>query len=119
MDHSARIGFPAPSISQQYPLSATVSSGATVNSQQYPTPSQTNPPLAPTRELHGRIDQTAFLNDTLQAGASPSLVAGLAMVISQMRSQVQHPDLTLTITSGVERSAAQRRFMMAPGKDTT
>ena len=71
------------------------------SAQQRLPESGTSKTTAPTMELLGRIDQIALVENTLGAVASPKLVAGIVMLISQMQSQEQHPVSTLSITSGV------------------
>ena len=47
-----------------------------------------------------RTSQTAFIRDRLDQGLSPATVAGVAVIIAQMESQVQAPLLSISITSG-------------------
>ena len=46
-----------------------------------------------------RIDQFALVRDRLVQGASPELVAGIAMLIQQMDSQQNNTEMSLTITT--------------------
>ena len=88
-----------------------------------PTPSnQQNPrPLAPNStststalpigDVNGRVDQLALVQQALQNGSTPTMIAGFAMVIAQMQAQAAYPDVLLTITSSIvplERSATFR-----------
>ena len=59
-------------------------------------------------EIGGRNDQLALVQNTLQNGATPTMIAGFAMIIAQMQAQADSPDVHLTITSSIgplERSA--------------
>ena len=60
-------------------------------------------------ETIGRVDELALVQQTLQSGATPTMIAGFAMIIAQMQSQATHPDVLLTITSSIgslKRSAS-------------
>ena len=62
-------------------------------------------------EIDGRVDQLALVQDTLLNGATPTMIAGFAMIIAQIQAQAAYPDVSLTITSRVgpiERSAIFR-----------
>ena len=62
-------------------------------------------------EIDGRVDQLALVQDTLLNGATPTMIAGFAMIIAQIQAQAEYPDVSLTITSRVgpiERSATFR-----------
>ena len=56
---------------------------------------------APVGEINGRIDQVALVERTLRNGAIPTLVARMAILVAHMQTQIDHPDLVLTITSGI------------------
>ena len=67
------------------------------------------PPM--TSEIDGRVDQLALVQDTLLNGATPTMIAGFAMIIAQIQAQAAYSDVSLTITSRVgpiERSATFR-----------
>ena len=62
-------------------------------------------------EIDGRVDQLALVHDTLLNGATPTMIAGFAMIIAQTQAQAEYPDVSFTITSRVgpiERSATFR-----------
>ena len=62
-------------------------------------------------EIDGRVDQLALVQQTILNGATPTMIAGFAMIIAQIQSQAAHPDVLLTITSSIgslERSASFR-----------
>ena len=62
-------------------------------------------------DIVGRVDQLALVQQTLQSGATPTMIAGFPMIIAQMQSQAAHPDVILNITSSIgslERSASFR-----------
>ena len=62
-------------------------------------------------EIDGRVDQIALVQDTLLNGATPTMIAGFAMIIAQIQAQATYSDVSLTITSRVgpiERSATFR-----------
>ena len=64
-----------------------------------------------TSEIDGRVDQLALVQDTLLNGATPTMIAGFAMIIAQIQAQAEYPDVSLTVTSRVgpiERSATFR-----------
>ena len=52
-------------------------------------------------EIDSRFDQLMLVKNTLQIGATPTLVAGIAMLIAQMQAQIEHPELALTVSSGI------------------
>ena len=94
MDSSSRNRMPAPS-SQQNP-------------QPHMPPTNTLPPVG---EVNGRIDQLALVQQALQDGATPTMIAGFAMIVTLMQAQAVHPEVLLTITSSIEpleRSATFR-----------
>ena len=94
MDSSSRNRMPAPS-SQQNP-------------QPRMHPTNTLPPVG---EVNGRIDRLALVQQVLQDGATPTMIAGFAMIVTQMQAQAVHPEVLLTITSSIgplERSATFR-----------
>ena len=49
----------------------------------------------------GRIDQLALVKNTLQNGATPTLVAVIAILLAQMKALEDHADLVLTVSSGI------------------
>ena len=62
-------------------------------------------------EVNGRVDQLALVQQALQDGATPTKIAGFAMILAQMQAQAAHPEVLLTITSSIgplERSATFR-----------
>ena len=62
-------------------------------------------------EVNGRVDQLALVQQALQEGATPTMIAGFAMITPQMQAQAAHPEILLTITSSIgplERSATFR-----------
>ena len=61
-------------------------------------------------EIDGRLDQNALVERTLRNGATPTLVAGMAMLTAQMQAQIYHPDLVLTVTSGIDSFTRTARF---------
>ena len=90
MDSSARNRLPAPQNA--------------VRAQQ--TTRSDAPPMI--SEIDRRVDQLALVQDTLLNGATPTMIAGFAMIIAQIQAQA---DVSLTITSRVgpiERSATFR-----------
>ena len=94
MDPSSRNRMPAPS-NQQSP-------------QQRATSSST---LSSVGEVNGRVDQLALVQQALQDGATPTMIAGFAMIVAQMQAQAAHPEVLLTNTSSIgplERSATFR-----------
>ena len=62
------------------------------------TSTSTIPPLG---EIGGRVDQLALVQQTLQNVATSTMIAGFAMIITQMQSQATHSDVLLTITSSI------------------
>ena len=76
--------------------------------QQRATPSSTLPSVG---EVNGRVDQLALVQQALQDGATPTMIAGFAMIVAQMQAQAAHPEVLLTITRSIgplERSATFR-----------
>ena len=74
-------------------------------------PSTRSDPPPMMSEIDGRVDQLALVQDTLLNGATPTMIAGFAMIIAQIQAQAEYPDVSLTITSRVgpiERSATFR-----------
>ena len=62
-------------------------------------------------EVNGRVDQLALVQQALQDGATPTMIAGFAMIVAQMQAQAAHPEVLLIITSSIgplERSATFR-----------
>ena len=62
-------------------------------------------------EVNGRVDQLASVQQALQDWATPTMIAGFAMILAQMQAQAAHPEVLLTITSSIgplERSATFR-----------
>ena len=97
MDSSSRNRMSAPS-NQQNPRQRAPDS----------TPFSTTPSVG---EVNGRVDQLALVQQALQIGATPTVIAGFAMVIAQMQSQAVSPDVLLAITSSIgplDRSASFR-----------
>ena len=93
MDPSSRNRMPAP------------------NSQQNPQPRVPPNTLPPVGEVNGRVDQLALVQQALQDGANPTMIAGFAKIVAQMQAQAAHPEVLLTITSSIgplERSATFR-----------
>ena len=77
------------------------------NAQRAQDPARTNISSA-VGEIGGRVDQLALVQNTLQNGATPTMIAGFAMIIAQMQAQADYPAVHLTITSCIgplERSA--------------
>ena len=97
MDFSSQHRMPAPSNQQNSRLRA-------------PEPaSASNTPSV--GEIDGPVDQLALVQRTLPNGATPTMIAGFAMIIALMQSQAAHPDVLFTITSSIgslERSASFR-----------
>ena len=59
-------------------------------------------------EVGGRVDQLALVQNTLQNRATPTMIAGFAMILARMQAQADNPAVHLTITSSIgppERSA--------------
>ena len=52
-------------------------------------------------EVNGRVDQLALVQQALQDGATPTIIAGFAMILAQMQAQAAHPEVVLTITSSI------------------
>ena len=46
-------------------------------------------------EIDGRVDKLALVQQTLRNGATPTMIAGFAMIIAQMQLQAAHPDVLL------------------------
>ena len=62
-------------------------------------------------EIDCRVDQLALVQDTLLNGATPTMIAGFAMIIAEIQAQATYSDVSLTIISRVgpiERSATFR-----------
>ena len=62
-------------------------------------------------EVNGRVDKLALVQQALQNGATPTMIAGFAIIVAQMQAQAAHPEVLLTITSSIgplERSATFR-----------
>ena len=96
MDSSSRNRMPAPS-NQQNPRQGVPNSTSTSTT-------------SPIGEVNGRIDQLALVQQALQDGATPTMIAGFAIVLAHMQAQAAYPVL-LTITSSIgplERSATFR-----------
>ena len=96
MDASSRNRMPAPTSQQNQRQRAA-------NSLTTSTPTSVG-------EVNGRIDQLALVQQALQ-DATPTMIAGFAMIIAQMQAQAAHPEVLLTITSSIgplERSATFR-----------
>ena len=77
------------------------------NAQRAQNPARTNT-SSTVGEIGGRVDRLALLQNTLQNGATPTMIAGFAMIIAQMQDQADYPEVRLTITSSIgplERSA--------------
>ena len=62
------------------------------------TPASTTPSVG---EVNGRVDQLALVQQALLNMATPTMIAGFAMVIAQMQSQAAYPDVLLTIFSSI------------------
>ena len=84
-------------------------------SQQNPRQRATNSSYASTPtsvgEVNGRVDQLALVQQALQDGSTPTMIAGFAMIVAQMQAQAAHPEVLLTITTSIgplERSATFR-----------
>ena len=78
------------------------------NAQHAQNPARTNT-SSTVGEIGGRVDQLALLQNTMQNGATPSKIAGFAIIIAQMQAQADYPEVRLTITSSIgplERSAS-------------
>ena len=76
--------------------------------QRVPEPAPANA-TSPVGEINGRVNQLTLVQHTLQYGANPTMIAGIAMIIVQMQSQAAYPDVQLTLTSSIgslERSAS-------------
>ena len=71
------------------------------NSQQNPQPRVPPNTLLPVGEVNGRVDQLALVQQALQDGANPTMIAGFAMIVAQMQAQAAHPEVLLTITSSI------------------
>ena len=56
---------------------------------------------APIGEINRRVDQLTLVQSTLQNGATPTLVAGIAMIIEGMQTQAEHSEVVLTVWSRV------------------
>ena len=98
MDASSRNRMPAPT-SQQ-------------NQRQHASnfPSNIGTPTS-VGEVNGRDDPLALVQQALLDGATPTIIAGFAMILGQMQAQATHPEVLLTITSSIgplERSATFR-----------
>ena len=82
------------------------------NSQQTPRQRATTAStLTSVGEVNGRVDQLAVVQQALQDGTTPTMIAGFAMIVAQMQAQAAHPEVLLTITSSIgplERSATFR-----------
>ena len=77
------------------------------NAQRARNPARTNT-SSTVGEIGGRFDQLDLLQNTLQNGATPTMIAGFAMIIAQMQAYADYPEVRLTITSSIgplERSA--------------
>ena len=96
MDSSSCPRIPAPSATNN-------------NNQQLPEPG-TPLTTTPVGEIDGRVDQLALVRSTLQNGATPTLVAGIAMLMAQMQAQVDHPDLVFTVSSGIGSLVRSSQF---------
>ena len=62
-------------------------------------------------EVNGQVDKLALVQDALQNGATPTMIAGYAMIIAQMQAQAVYPEVLNTITSSIgplERCATFR-----------
>ena len=95
IDDSARIPVPAPPVTGKTPT-------LQAPNNQLQLPEVGNPTTtASVGEIYARIDQVALVERTLRNGATPKLVAGMAMLMAQMQAQIDHLDLVLTITSGI------------------
>ena len=75
-------------------------SNLTSNCRQLPEPGTSSATTSP-GEINDRGDQLALVHNTLQNGATPTLVAGIAMLIAQMQAQTDHPELVPTVSSGI------------------
>ena len=71
------------------------------NAQRAQKPAHTNT-SSTIGEIGGRVDQLALLQNTLLNGATPTMIAGFAMIIAQMQAQADYPEARLTITSSIE-----------------
>ena len=77
MDSSSRNRMPAPT-SQQNRQQNTLNTTST----------STTPTIG---EVNGRVDQLTLVQDALQNGATPKMIAGFAMIIAQMQAQATYP----------------------------
>ena len=50
------------------------------------------------------------MRNTLQTVATPTLVAGIAMLIARMQAQTDHPHLVRTVSSGIGSAECAARF---------
>ena len=97
MDSSSRNRMPAPTNQpnrrQGIPNTASTSTTSTIG------------------EVNDRVDQLALVQDALQNGATPTMIAGFAMIIAQMQAQAVYPEVLVTITISIgplERTATFR-----------
>ena len=79
--------------------------------QRAPERGATSAPTS-TREINGRVDQLVLVQSTLQNGATPTLVAGFAMIIAQIKLR-QH------IQMWSSRSPAASDCLSAPPASET
>ena len=56
------------------------------------------------------VDQLALVQNTLRNGATPTVVASIAMLIAQMQEQTDYPDLVLTVSSDIGSLVRAARF---------
>ena len=75
----------------------------------------------PVEEPHTQTDQLGLIQASLQSGAPPTLVTGMAMSIAQMQTLEAHPDFTLSISVGIGsyRRTAELRNRTCQGHNLT
>ena len=94
MDQSSRIRMPLP------PVSNSPDSTSNDDQTRAPATAAPEPPVSSlhVKDPHGRVDQLGLVQSQLQSGASPTLVTGMAMLITQMQSLETHPDFVLSFS---------------------
>ena len=69
-------------------------------------------------EDNGRVDQLALVQETLQNGATPTMIAGIAMINAQMQAQAAYPEVLLTPRSHSQPSSLHTPLVHIPNPET-
>ena len=104
MDNPSRQRMPAPS-------------DQNINRRQLPEPEILSATTS-LAEINDRVDPLALVQNTLKIGATPTLVARIAMLIAQMQAQTTTPIQFLRSPAALDRSSVPQVSKMESGTAT-